>query len=190
MRRSRKEKQDTHDKILTIAARRFREKGFQGVSVADIMSEAGLTHGGFYKHFKSRDALVVEALQKMIEGSRKDLTGAMDDNAATGVEAYINSYLSERHFSDPGDACPVATIATEVARTPAAQDTFSAFFDRYSNLIGSMMDEDDDNRQMKGAAIICAAAGAFSVARSLKDKEKATALLDTMREILLDVVKK
>ncbi len=190
MRRSRKEKLDTHDRILTIAARRFREKGFQGVSVADIMSEAGLTHGGFYKHFESRDALVDEALQKMIQGARKGLSSALDDNEATGVKAYINSYLSERHFSDPGDACPVATIAAEVSRTPAAQDTFSEFFDRYANWIGSMMEGPEENKQMRGAAIICAAAGTFAIARSLKDKEKALALLDTMREMLLDVVEK
>lgn len=190
MRRSRKEKELTRKLILDIAARKFREKGFDGISVADLMSEAGLTHGGFYKHFKSRDDLIVEALRHMIKESYNSLSSGMDEITETGIEAFLTRYLSDRHLGDPGDACPVATIATEVAQNPVTQETFEKFFDRYSDWIATMLDDVDDNKKMHAASIICSAAGTYAVARTMSDKKQAQALMDTTKKMLLESIQK
>ncbi len=193
MRRSRKDKELTRKLILDIAARKFREKGFDGISVADLMAEAGLTHGGFYKHFSSRDDLIVEALKHMIKESGKSLRDGMEETQGEGIEAFLNRYLANRHLSDPGKACPVATLATEVAQNPVAQETFESFFDRYSSWIATMLgdiDMDDEQKKLQAASIICSAAGTYAVARTMSDKKQAQALMDTTKKMLLDSLQK
>src|SRR3954467_5177524 len=94
-------KQLTHDRILDTAARVLRESGFQGVGVADIMKRAGLTHGGFYAHFPSRDALLAEALERAGQDSRARLQrsiAAGEAKAGSRFAALVESYLSERHL--------------------------------------------------------------------------------------------
>src|ERR1700676_4668653 len=97
MRHSKAEKAKTHERIVAIAAKKFREEGLTGIGIADLMKEAGLTVGGFYKHFKSRDALVAEAI-----GSAPDMWKDRIDASAAGgpritYESLVDDYLSEAH---------------------------------------------------------------------------------------------
>ena len=111
------EKQKSHERILDAAARLFRERGIEATSVADVMKAAGLTHGGFYKHFPSKQALVAEAFRRAAEGL---LSGA-EAEAAPGRPAraeprarYVARYLSGEHVSDAGHGCPIAALGADL----------------------------------------------------------------------------
>jgi len=95
-------KHETHQRIVEVAARALRREGYAGVGVADVMKEAGLTHGGFYAHFDSRDALLVEAVEKAGRESGDALARAVERRAAKGVSpfrALVEAYLAEVHLS-------------------------------------------------------------------------------------------
>lgn len=101
--------------ILDAAARLYRERGLTGVGVADITREAGLTHGGLYRHFESKDALVREACARAFDGSTDTLDHATP-TAASHVDDRIRAYLSPRHRDAPGIGCPIAALAMDAAR--------------------------------------------------------------------------
>jgi len=99
--------------ILDAAARLYRERGLTGVGVADITRDAGLTHGGLYRHFASKDALVQEACARAFDWSIAPLDGATPN---TTVGERIQSYLSPQHRDSPGTGCPVAALAVDAGR--------------------------------------------------------------------------
>ena len=112
-------KQITHERIVATAARAIRRGGFHGVGVADIMKEAGLTHGGFYAHFSSRDALLAEALERAGQDSAARVaqrTAARQARGASALRALVEGYLSDRHLGDIEAGCPVAALASEMPR--------------------------------------------------------------------------
>src|SRR3954454_1011369 len=102
---SQEEKAKNHQRMVDIAARRIRESGTDGPGVAEIMSEAGLTHGGFYKHFGSRDRRVAEAVEAAIVQGRDSLE-AQVEGAEDPLAAFVDTYLSTAHRDDPGTGCP------------------------------------------------------------------------------------
>lgn len=107
-------KQVTHDRIVATAARAIRRGGFQGVGVADIMKEAGLTHGGFYAHFASRDALLAEALERAGQEAATrvaDYTAVRRKQGASAFRALVDGYLAERHLGSTETMCTVAALA-------------------------------------------------------------------------------
>lgn len=104
--------------ILDAASRLYREHGLSGVGVADITRDAGLTHGGLYRHFESKDALVREACARAFDWSMVPLDGSDADTGAApqGLAARVAGYLSPRHRDHPGEGCPVAALAVDAAR--------------------------------------------------------------------------
>src|SRR6476646_6451425 len=117
MRYSKEHKQETHDRIVRKASVRMREKGAHGIGVADLMKEAGLTHGGFYAHFDSRDALVIEAFAYAMDRSiarwRKLAEETPPDKRLATI---VESYLTSVHRDDPGRGCAIPTLGAEIAR--------------------------------------------------------------------------
>jgi TetR/AcrR family transcriptional regulator, transcriptional repressor for nem operon len=110
-------KQETHDKIVRTAAAAIRKEGFDGVSVADVMDQAGLTHGGFYAHFESRDAMLAEALDRAAGESLERLARVSDGKpAAEALEAVVASYLSDLHLAAPESGCTLAALGSETRR--------------------------------------------------------------------------
>src|SRR6266705_2514795 len=111
-------KQETHERIVDVAARAIRRHGYAGVGVADVMKEAGLTHGGFYAHFDSRDALLVEALERA--GRESSEAGARAaERAAKGTRAFrslVETYLADEHLASLETGCPVAALGCEMPR--------------------------------------------------------------------------
>lgn len=105
--------------IIDTAARVFRERGVDGVGVADLMKEAGFTHGGFYNHFKSKDVLAAEAcaavLSQAVEGMAKVIEADAEGRKGS-LHATLETYLSPKHRDDPGRGCPVPTLATDASR--------------------------------------------------------------------------
>src|SRR5271156_369526 len=106
---------EKHKRILTEAARLFRERGFDGAGVADIMQAAGLTHGAFYAHFPSKDALEAEAVEQAFAQSDRKIY-KLTANADDPKSAFLDSYLSVAHRDHPGSGCAIATLGPEVAR--------------------------------------------------------------------------
>ena len=133
MRVSREEKARSHARIVAAAARLVRERGIENAGVADVMREAGLTHGGFYRHFDDKDALVAAALELAFDEILARLgappaddapaNGAAANDAAQAGADFRAFYLSEGHLERPGLGCPVAALGGEVARGPAALRT-------------------------------------------------------------------
>lgn len=131
MRYSREHKQETHDRIVRKASVRLREKGAHGVGVADLMKEAGLTHGGFYAHFDSREALVVEAFAYAMDRSMEHWRKIGDGVAPEKRLALIaESYLSTLHRDDPGHGCSIPALGADIAReSPKTRKAFAAKLD-------------------------------------------------------------
>ncbi len=116
MRMSQEEKERSHARIVASASRLFRERGIDGAGVADVMNDAGMTHGGFYKHFDSKEDLLARALDDAFSGFVEALKGARDEHAYSSYKAL---YLSREHLDTPGVGCPVAALGTELARGSA-----------------------------------------------------------------------
>src|ERR1700676_5625500 len=113
---SKAQKQKTQKRIVAISSKRFREKGIAGVGIADLMKEAGLTVGGFYKHFDSRDALVAEAVSSAFGGWKRRVDAAASGGPAVSHAKLIHEYREESHRDDPGTGCAFSALAGEMAR--------------------------------------------------------------------------
>ena len=177
----------THERILETAARTLRSSGCSGVGVADVMKAAGLTHGGFYAHFPSRDALIAEALAHAGRDSNERLERRAHQALARGespLHALVNSYLSEAHATHPEQGCAVAALASEMPRqAPEVQD---AARDRVRALIDNVRRSLPDGTDPLQALVITSAmVGALQLARALGPGEQATAVLQTTRDALL-----
>jgi TetR/AcrR family transcriptional repressor of nem operon len=114
---------ENRERIVATAARLFRERGISGVSVADVTAEAGLTHGGFYKHFASKDALAAEAVALAFA----EQAAAVHTAAVDTVADLIGAYLSPTHRDDPGGGCPSAGFGGDVARATGGDATRQAY---------------------------------------------------------------
>src|SRR5437879_2697941 len=140
MRYSREHKQETHARIVRKASVRLREKGAHGIGVADLMKEAGLTHGGFYAHFDSREALVIEAFNYAMDRSTDRWRKLAEQTPPEKrFAAIVESYLTTIHRDDPGHGCAVPTLGPEIAREgPKTRKAFAAKIDE---MIGMMADQ-------------------------------------------------
>ncbi|WP_232540315.1 TetR/AcrR family transcriptional regulator [Azohydromonas aeria] len=180
-------KELTHARIVETAARAIRRAGFQGVGVADIMKEAGLTHGGFYAHFASRDALLVEALEHAGQDSAATMARAMASRRARGaspLRALVESYLSEAHLRAADTGCPVAALAGEMPHQ--ASEVREAAAQRVRALIGLVQQALPGDAGAGGAeAVASQLVGALQLARALGDNAQGKALLARSRESLL-----
>lgn len=187
MDKSTSRKEITHERILAAAARAIRRGGFQGVGVADIMKEAGLTHGGFYAHFRSRDALLAEALVRAGQDSAhrvNQATAARQARGASTLRALVEGYLSDRHLGDLEAGCPVAALASEMPRQAAEVREVSA--QRVRDLVAAVRRALPKGAAPdSGAAISSQLVGALQLARALGDNADGRALLKATRQALL-----
>ncbi|TCQ99095.1 TetR/AcrR family transcriptional regulator [Neorhizobium sp. JUb45] len=174
MKVSREQMAENRLRILDSASRLFREQGFEAVTIADVMKDAGLTHGGFYGHFRSKDDLIARALERTLGTS----TGT---NFDLGV--YIDSYLSRQHRDNPGRGCPTAGLAAETRHQAA--DVRAAMTEGISAQIERMSREleglsDGGSRQ---AAIGCwtSMIGAVILSRAIDDPELSNEVLEQTR---------
>src|SRR5215831_14532027 len=119
MRYSAEHKQATRERIVRTASRHFRQRGGDGVGIADLMSKLKLTHGGFYKHFGSKEELLAEAITKAFEETENKYAERVK-NAKPGTElrTLIENYLSMEHCANPAEGCPMAALASEIGRLP------------------------------------------------------------------------
>lgn len=164
--------------IVAAAGRLFRQRGFERVGVAEITREAGLTHGGFYGHFASKDALAAEALTAAFAESRALV------EAAT-LEGWVRSYLSRAHRDHPESGCPIPALAADVAQ--GAEPIRRAFAEGLSTLTAAVAARLDHlgeaERAARAAALVALMVGGLGLARTLVaiDREGSDRLLLTLR---------
>lgn len=180
-------KEITHDRIVATAARAIRRAGFHGVGVADIMKEAGLTHGGFYAHFESRDALLVEALERAAKDGSEILAKGARLRASRGASpfrALVDSYLGDKHLADAELGCPVAALVSEMPRQPPAVRQVAVRRVRSMlTLVAESLSADVADEHV--AAIASQMVGALQMARTLGDNSEGKAFLAKNRASLI-----
>jgi len=178
MRRSKADKAITHSKILAVAAKRFRERGIAGIGVADVMKEAGSSVGGFYKHFGSRDDLVVEALAEAF----KDLDGLERDFES--LSEYLEAFLSESHRDKPGTGCGITALAGDVRHASSSVKT--VFTQRVKQSLSyyanGVKGGDSESKRTRAILLFSAAVGGMSLARAVNDKTLSRELLKALGE--------
>lgn len=177
--------------IEQVSSRLFREQGFHGISVADLMGAAGLTHGGFYGHFESKDALAAVACARAFEESEARWRKRIDDapDKATALAALIDGYLSARNRNGAGTGCPVAALAIDVAREPADKPVRAAFQQGLEDLLGilaSLQGSDDDSANRQAAIVQMATlAGALVLSRAAQGTPLSNEVLAAAKANLL-----
>lgn len=186
---SQDQKIKTHERIVRTAAKRFREKGLEGVAIADLMKEIGLTVGGFYKHFGSRDDLVVESFRAASGPWEKQLLAAESGGPPLTYENLVDSYLSETHRDHPGNGCPISAWAGEIARD--GKQIRSLLTERVKGgleLVANLLPQDDSAARSKAILTVCALLGAVQLARAVSDETLSHEILESTREVLSQLV--
>ena len=183
---SRAEKEKTHKRIVKFAAKRFREKGLAGLGIAELMKEVGLTVGGFYKHFDSRDDLVAEAVSSAFGGWKRQVDAAASGGPPVSYAKLIDDYLNEAHRDNPGTGCAVSALAEEIARSDKRTRAVASEEIRSNlQLLASLL-SGKDKRAARSQAILTYSAlvGAISLARAVSDKILSREILRTVAELL------
>ena len=180
-------KHETHERIVDVAARAIRRNGYAGVAVADVMKQAGLTHGGFYAHFDSRDALLVEALERAGRESGEAVTRAVERRAAKGVSAFrafVEAYLDDQHLASLDTGCPVAALACDMPRQSAAVRDASAA--RVKRLVTALRSTLPQVSQATASVVAGTLVGTLQLARALGPNAEGRAVLSAGRKALID----
>jgi TetR/AcrR family transcriptional repressor of nem operon len=168
---SRASKREHHEEIVGVAASRFREDGIKSVGVADLMHDAGLTHGGFYRHFESRDQLVGEAVERALRDGGRAMA-AVAEAPPDPLAAVIDTYLSTTHRDNLGTSCAVTTLAGDVARSnPRARAAYTNQVGVYIDmLVGLLPPGTGDRRRATAITALSTLVGAVSMARAVNDE--------------------
>src|SRR6266849_9046369 len=183
---SKAQKARTHKRIVAIASRRFREKGLAGFGIAELMNEAGLTVGGFYKHFDSRDDLVTEAVNSAFGGWKRRVDAAKSSGPPVSYEKLIDEYLNEAHRDNPGTGCAFSALAGEIARSDKRTRALAS--EQIRNdlqlIAGLLPGKDQRAARSKAILTLSALVGAMSLARAVSDKALSLEILKTVAELL------
>jgi TetR/AcrR family transcriptional repressor of nem operon len=189
MRYNTEHKAKTHRRIVKCASRQLRKKGLNGPAVTTLMKASGLTHGGFYKHFSSRDDLVVEA----IEESLRDLTETLMDAAERSStrapwKSMIATYLSLERCDGADRGCPIAALAPDIARTlpPMKKRISRAILKFREDLIPFMPGRTLKEKSSNFLMIMTSMVGTIAIARTMPEVAVRQRILDEVRDRLLE----
>ncbi|HKX11352.1 MAG TPA: TetR/AcrR family transcriptional regulator [Stellaceae bacterium] len=192
MRISKEESEANRARVLAAAARLFREKGVDGIAVADLMKEAGLTHGGFYNHFQSKEELAAAAFDAAfaaaIERLQSKVAKAGPRGRRKALEHYVDRYLARETRDRPGLSCPMATLGTDAVRHGAAlQQEFAVGTRRYLDLLAELMPSTGPRRRREAITILSTLIGALTLSRACAgaDDDLADEVLEAVRSELV-----
>jgi len=177
----------THDRIVEVAARTLRRDGYAGIGVADVMKQAGLTHGGFYAHFESRDALIAEAIARAGRDSAATIAQRVETSRARGdsaLRAVIEGYLSEAHLNDTESGCVVAALSSEMPRQ--SPELLAPAVERVRKLIAMVQRALPEGGTKEQAMVIAGTmVGTLQLARTLGANAQGKTMLAAARDALL-----
>jgi TetR/AcrR family transcriptional regulator, transcriptional repressor for nem operon len=170
-------KDATHEQILDVASKRFRREGIEAVGIASLMADVGLTHGGFYSHFSSKEDLARQAIAFALDSGRQELTRAAGHKP--GFESIVRTYLDPRHRDRPDRGCAAAAVGSELARHPA--QTRAAIADEIQATIDLMASHlpggDAESNRQRAAVIFALMMGALQLARLTKNRVRSDRIL-------------
>ncbi|CAN7511243.1 UNVERIFIED_ORG: TetR/AcrR family transcriptional repressor of nem operon [Pseudomonas mohnii] len=189
---SRKQADLNREIIVEAATRLFRERGLHGISVVDVMAAAGLTHGGFYGHFQSKEALAREASERAFKevGTRWRERITQGDDKAAARQALIKPYLSVYSRDNPGESCPVVAFAGDMCHEhsdSSLREPFMAGLNRLLDALGELMDSDDaaENRQ-QALVQYSLMVGALTLARATRGDALSEEILEAAQSFLTE----
>ena len=184
---SKAQKTRTHKRIVSIASKRFREKGLAGFGIAELMKEAGLTVGGFYKHFDSRDDLVAEAVSSAFGVWKRRVDAANAGGPSVSLAKLIDDYLNEAHRDNPGTGCAFSALAPEIARSDKTRALTSEQVRNDIQLIAGLLPgKDKSNARSRAILTFSALVGAMALARAVSNEALSREILNTVAELLKD----
>ncbi|HMA49291.1 MAG TPA: TetR/AcrR family transcriptional regulator [Magnetospirillaceae bacterium] len=193
MRYGSEHKQETRRKILDIAGKRFRREGVEAVGVASLMADCGLTHGGFYAHFKSKDELAAAALEQGMRDS-SDRIFSHADQSEDKIGAYIRAYLSPAHRDTTENGCAFASLAPELSRGDGpARATVAGNIEPYLDRIGRLLRHskpatDPASVRRQATALFSLLMGSLQLARLTNDRTLSDSILESGVKAALDLV--
>jgi TetR/AcrR family transcriptional regulator, transcriptional repressor for nem operon len=188
MRYSKEHKQETHARIVKKASVRLREKGAHGIGVADLMKEAGLTHGGFYAHFDSRDALVIEAFAYAMDRSTERWRKIAEETPPEKrLATIVETYLTPVHRDDPGHGCAVPTLGAEIAReSPKTRKAFAAKLEQMIDMMADqVLDVPRKTARKQAVAALATMMGTLVLSRIAGNGEFSDEILAAGREAVV-----
>jgi TetR/AcrR family transcriptional repressor of nem operon len=188
---SKASKANTHARLVEAAAARFKERGIDGISLADLMKDLKLTHGGFYKHFGSRDELVTEALELALTETGQAMRQRLFAEGKPNVEAFVDFYLDEAHRDERAAGCAVAALAGDAARKSTdVQAQFRESIERnletLSEALGPRPGAVAESRAT-ALLVLSALYGALIMARAVGESSLSSEILGTVRQQVLSL---
>ncbi|WP_055846973.1 TetR/AcrR family transcriptional regulator [Sphingomonas sp. Leaf343] len=176
------------ERVIDTAATLFREKGIDGIGVADLMKAAGMTHGGFYRQFRSKDDLVVQAVSRAFTQMSAEITERLA-NSDQPFAALVRHYVSDHHRDDPGHGCSLASLATDAARhdDPALHEAFGGIVASYLDLLtGLVAGTTPEARRAAAIAVLAEMIGSVVLSRVVPDQFVAGEIIDTVATDLIE----
>jgi TetR/AcrR family transcriptional repressor of nem operon len=184
MRVSRVQAAENRQTVINVASRLFRERGFDGIGLKDLMKAAGLTQGAFYKQFASKEDLAAQASRRALESASRRWSAAVAANPKDPLGAVIAFYLSTEHREEKMDGCPIVALGSDAARQGSdVKASFEAGIKAHLEVLGRLIagtDGEEPNR--KAMAILSTMVGALTLSRVVNDPNLAQAFLDTAAE--------
>jgi TetR/AcrR family transcriptional repressor of nem operon len=180
MRVSRVQAAENRQTVINVASRLFRERGFDGIGLKDLMEGAGLTQGAFYKQFASKEDLAAQASRRALESASQRWSTAIAENPDDPFGAVIAFYLSAGHREEKLDGCPVVALGSDAARQGTdVKAAFEAGIKEYLQILGRLIAETDpENASRKAMAVLSTMVGALTLSRAVNDPDLARAILD------------
>jgi TetR/AcrR family transcriptional regulator, transcriptional repressor for nem operon len=184
MRVSRIQAEENRQTVIDVASRLFREHGFDGIGLKDLMKGAGLTQGAFYKQFASKEDLAVQASRRALESATRRWSAASEANPQDPLGAVIAFYLSMGHRKERMDGCPIVALGSDAARQGTdVKASFEAGIKTHLEMLARMIAETDGGEpNEKAMAILSTMVGAVMLSRVVNDPDLAQALLDQAAE--------
>jgi TetR/AcrR family transcriptional repressor of nem operon len=182
MKVSRAEAAQNRERIIEVAARLFRERGFDGIGVAELMNFAGLTHGGFYGHFASKEDLMAQACARALEGSLDALHQVAERGGGNALSAVASAYLSPAHRDRPGEGCVLAALGAEAARhgSPVRGAFTQGVRSQIDMLTRLLPGRSKRAKRERALAIFASMVGALVLARAVDDAELSEEVLQSV----------
>lgn len=190
MRVSRLQAEENRQKVINVASRLFRERGFDGIGLKDLMEGAGLTQGAFYKQFASKDDLAAQASKRAVESAARRWTDAAEANPKDPLGAVIGFYLGMEHRAERKDGCPIVALGSDAARQGSeVKASFEAGIKAHLEILGRLMAKADGGAAKDAAmAVLATMVGALTLSRVVNDRKLARAILDAAAQQVREAV--
>jgi TetR/AcrR family transcriptional regulator, transcriptional repressor for nem operon len=190
VRKSKQEALRTRERIVAAASEEFRQHGIVATGLADLMGSPGLTHGGFYKHFQSKDELITEAASKAMATTHEAMKVIGSEiPGVEGLKKIVTKYLAADHRDDPGEGCPFAALGAELARCDEkTRDAATRGLRDYISVLASHLDRlKPGEAKNRATAIFATMVGALILARIANDEKLSQSILRNAQEMILDL---